>query len=461
MTMGNARTTFGRRQFLRGAGVLAASASAAPLLASCGGSGAGRSDALVVWWNQGFYPAEDEAVMAVGRAWEQRSGMPLDLQFYGTQDITQKEQSAVAAGNTPDILFAEKGMTPKHAFEGRLADVTRVVEPMAIVDGARRSAQLYNGDADLTTYYSVPLWQFTVSMFHWRSMLAEVGMDYAQAPRDWTGHWQFWKDAQDAHRGRGRSDVFAVGWPMGTAAGDTNYDTQQVLRSYGVELLDDQNQLRTTDDVRSGVADALAWVTDLYKQGYTPGDSVNWQDSSNNTYFLNHSVLCTPNGSLSMPGAVKEDNPEQWSDIVTTGFADRAIGGAMPSITLLHSAVVFEASEKKDAAMDFLAFATQPENMITMLQGGQARWFPVQTALLEDPFFAASDDPNIRAVTEQLSGATVPSWGLVSPAYAQAESLQVWGNALGRAALQGQTPQQAADWALEQIQEQFEQFERG
>ena len=37
----------------------------------------------------------------------------------------------------------------------------------------------------------------------------------------------------------------------------------------------------------------------------------------------------------------------------------------------------------------------------------------------------------------------------------------MWGNALGRIAVQGQSPQEAADWALEQIQEQFEDYERG
>jgi multiple sugar transport system substrate-binding protein len=461
MTRNNDRTSpFGRRDFLRRTGLLAASASAAPLLASCGNSGAGSSDALTVWWNQGFYPSEDEAVMQVAKAWEQRSGVRLDLQFYGTQDIAQKEASAVAAGNTPDIIYAEKGLTPRYAWEGRLADVTPVMESAQLTDGAIRSAQLYNSEAGTTSFYSVPLWQFTVSLFHWRSMLADVGMDHAQAPRDWTGYWQFWKDAQQAHRSRGNADVFAVGWPMGTAAGDTNYDTQQALLSFGVELLDDQNNLRTTEDVRRGVADALAWITDLYREGHTPQDSVNWQDSSNNTYFLNRSVLATPNGSLSMPGAIKEENPEQWRDIVTTGFPDRAVGGAMPSITLLHSAVVFEASEKKDMAMDFLSFAMQPENTVAMLKGGQARWFPVHTQLLEDPFFAASDDPNIQVVVEQLREDTVPSWATVSPAYSQVEGMQVWGNALGRVALQGQTPQEGADWALEQIQEQFEQYDR-
>jgi len=453
--------SFGRREFLRGAGVLAAGASAAPLLSSCGGSGAGSSDALVVWWNQGFYPSEDEAVIEVGRAWEQQSGMRLDLQFYGTQDISQKEQSAVAAGNTPDVLFAEKSMTPKHAWEGLLADVTPVVESVDLTEGTLRSAQLYNNEEGRTAYYSVPLWQFTVSLFHWRSMLADIGMDHGQAPGDWAGYWQFWRDAQAAYRARGNNDVFAVGWPMGTAAGDTNYDTQQALLSYGVQMLDDQNNLRTTDDVRRGIADALAWITDLHKQGYTPGDSVNWQDSSNNTYFLNHSVLCTPNGSLSMPGAIKEDDPEQWQDVVTTGFPERAVGGAMPSITLVHNAVVFEASEKKDPALDFLTFVMRPENMIEILRGGQARWFPSHTQLLEDPFFAQSDDPNIQVVVEQLRGSTVPSWASLSPAYSQVESLQVWGNALGRVALQGQTPEQGADWALEQIQEQFDEFTRG
>lgn len=452
---------FGRRSFLRGTGLAAAGAGAAYLLAACGNSGASNSEALTVWWNQGFYPSEDDAVKKVANAWAQKSGKKIDLQFYGTNDIPKKEQSAVTSGDVPDIIHAEKGLTPRYAWEGRLADVTEVVQSQPLTDGALRAAHLYNNKAGKASYYSVPVFQFTVSLFYWRSLLQDIGLDPATIPTDWDGYWNFWKHAQEVYRGRGNNDIHAIGWPMGTAAGDTNYDTQEVLRAYGVELLDDQNALRDTPDVHQSIARGLNWIADLYRQGYSPRDSLNWNDASNNTYFLNRSVLITPNGSLSMPGAIKDKDPAKWRDIVTSPFPARPGGGEQPSITLTHNAVVFEKSPKKDMAIDFLKFLMQPQNTLEILKGGQARWFPVHKQLLADPYFAKSDDPNIQVVTKQLSGATVPQWADLSPAYQQAENgQQVWGNAIGRVVLQGQTPEQGADFAINLIKRQFDQFRK-
>lgn len=452
---------FGRRNFLRGAGLAVAGVGAGSLLAACGNSGAGSSDALTVWWNQGFYPSEDEAVRQVARAWEQGSGKKVDLQFYGTNDIPKKEASAVASGNVPDVIHCEKHLNPRYAWEGRLADVTEVVQSQQLTDGALRASRLFNRKTGQATYYSVPVFQFTVSLFYWRSLLRDIGLDPAGIPGDWNGYWDFWRNAQREYRRRGNTDIHAVGWPMGTAAGDTNYDTQQVLRAYGVDLLDEQNGLRDTPEVRQGIAEGLGWIADLEKGDFSPRDCLNWNDASNNTYFLNRSVLVTPNGSLSMPGAIKDKDPAKWQDIVTTGFPGRPDGGEQPSITLTHNAVVFEKSEKKVMAIDFLKFLMRPENTLEILKGGQARWFPVHKQLLADPYFAQSADPNIQAVTKQLSGATVPQWADLSAPYNQAENgQQVWGNAIGRIALQGQSPQQAADFAMDLIKRQFDQFKK-
>ncbi|HTF47845.1 MAG TPA: ABC transporter substrate-binding protein, partial [Pseudonocardia sp.] len=168
---------FGRRNFLRGAGLLLAGAGAAPLLAACGNSGSSGSKALTVWWNQGFYPSEDEALTQVARSWEQKTGNTVDLQFYGTNDIPKKEASAVASGNVPDVIHAEKGLTQRYAWEGRLADVSEVVQSQPLTDGALRAAQLHNNKANKTSDYSVPIFQFTVSLFYWRSLLQSVGLD--------------------------------------------------------------------------------------------------------------------------------------------------------------------------------------------------------------------------------------------------------------------------------------------
>ena len=40
---------------------------------------------LTVWWEKGFYKAEDDALFAVIRKFEERTKIKVDLSFYATQ----------------------------------------------------------------------------------------------------------------------------------------------------------------------------------------------------------------------------------------------------------------------------------------------------------------------------------------------------------------------------------------
>ena len=62
---------FGRRSLLGGtAGLAAASLLARPNIAR-----AADSKTLTVWWNQGFYPEEDQAFRDMVSVWEKQSGI--------------------------------------------------------------------------------------------------------------------------------------------------------------------------------------------------------------------------------------------------------------------------------------------------------------------------------------------------------------------------------------------------
>lgn len=453
------KTGIDRRGFLRAGGLLAAGIGATPLIAGCKGSTGSDSNGLTIWWNQGYYPEEDQAAKDIVTKWEKKTGKKADLQLYGTTDIVTKEQSAVAAGEPPDIIYAQKGFTPTYAFQGKLEDVSEVINSTQLTDGAKRAAHLYNQKEDKVSYYSIPLHQFTVSMFYWRSLITQAGMDDKNLPTDWDGYWKFWKNVQDASRDKGKKGIYAVGWPMGTAAGDTNYDTQQILRSFDVELLDEKSQLKADDPaVRKGIANAMEFLGGLFNDGYTPKACINWQDDGNNTSFLSKTLVSTPNGSLSIPGALKDENDKDWKDMVTAVWPERAAGGPMPSLSLTHNAIVFKDSKKKKLAKDFLTFMMQPENIGSVLEGGKGRWFPVNEPLLTQPFWAKSTDPNIKVVANQLAGDTAANWADLSPAYQKVETTHVWGKTIGQIALQGKSPDDAADYALTQMKQIFEQF---
>lgn len=141
--------------------------------------------------------------------------------------------------------------------------------------------------------------------------------------------------------------------------------------------------------------------------------------------------------------------------MVTAVWPQRAAGGPMPSLSLTHNAIVFKDGKNKKLAKDFLKFLMQPENINAVLKGGKGRWFPVNKSLLSKPFWAESDDPNIKVVANQLAANAAENWADPSPAYQKVEATHVWGKAIGQAVLQHKSPDDVADYAIAQIFQQF------
>src|SRR5215468_6279691 len=81
---------FGRRSLALIGLIALAALTPAPVAA------AGQT--VTVWWNQGFYPAEDQAMRDVVAAWEKETGNKLDLTFYNGSDLPEKIISAITTG---------------------------------------------------------------------------------------------------------------------------------------------------------------------------------------------------------------------------------------------------------------------------------------------------------------------------------------------------------------------------
>lgn len=454
-------TQMTRRSLLKLGGIAAGAVALSPALAACGGGGGGSSsNSITVWWNSGFYDSENKAVQAIAQEWAKKSGKKVNLQFYSTDAIPTKEQSAVTSGVLPDVVMAENGNTSTYAYQGKLADVSEVINSQQFTDGAKKAMNLYNSKVGKTGYYAVPINQFTVPMFFWKDMLASAGADPSAVPADWNGFWSYFKNAQASYRSKTGKNAYAVGWPMSSSAGDTNYDTQMMLMAFDAMVLDDNGNLQADDPtIKANIAKALAFLAGLFKDGFTPKDVVNWDDSGNNTAFLNKTTILTPNGSLSIPGALKDTDQAQWKEVVTQPFPNKPSGsGPVPSLAQVHDAVVFDDSPNKAAAIDFLKFFVKPENTLKYLQAGHGRWHPVQTEVLNDPYFSQSDDPNIKTATKMLTGQTQPAWLNTSVAYNHAALQGLWGDTLGQIVLQNQSPEQAADYAVQQLKQAFSTY---
>ena len=91
--------------------VLASALIVAPL-------GARAAD-LVVWWDKGFYPQEDEAVHEIVAAFEQETGKQVELALFPGDALAGKLEAAIEAGRPPDFAFGCRVAGPNRPVGGR------------------------------------------------------------------------------------------------------------------------------------------------------------------------------------------------------------------------------------------------------------------------------------------------------------------------------------------------------
>src|SRR3954447_10682171 len=65
-----------------------------------------RAADLLVWWEKGFYPEEDQAVRELVAAFERKTGKKVELAFYAQQvELPGRTAAAGEVGHPPDLVY--------------------------------------------------------------------------------------------------------------------------------------------------------------------------------------------------------------------------------------------------------------------------------------------------------------------------------------------------------------------
>lgn len=423
-----------------------------------------ESTVLNIWWDKGFTLEEDEALQQVVSHWEQHSGHKVKLSFYTTDELPQKAQRAIQAGKTPDILMtrAEGELNPHLAWEGKLADVSNVIEPVRNLypESVLQAVNFYNNADKKRSYYAVPIHQAIIHLFYWRDLLEQVGRSERNIPKDWDSFWEFWKQVQHDLRAKQKRDVYGLGFPFSIGGVETYFFFEQILEAYDVQVLDSKGQLRVDDPkVRQGIVKCLNWYAKFYQQGYVPPEAVNWLAPDNNRQLLNRVVVMTPNLTLSIAAAVRQDPDIYRYKLGTIELPNKPSGKPMRRLVAVRQAVLFAESRNQKLAKDFLAYLIRPEVTGEYLKAAGGRNLPVNKQVWTDPFWTDPTDPHIStAMKELIQGQTRPFYYVQNPAYSLVLEENIWGKALNRIVIDGISPKQAADEAIKQIEQIFDQW---
>ena len=418
-----------------------------------------EEETLKIWWNRSYYIQEDEAIEAAIAAWQEETGNNVEFSFFSEDDILKETKNALETQNAPDIIFsirADDTIAPRWAWEGKLADVSDVVEPLKdlYTPAALQAVNMYNNSAQKRSVYGIPIKQQAVHIHYWRELLEEAGFTEENIPTEWDYFWAFWMQVQENLRAKGREDIYGFGFPMSSEASDTHSIFDYVLEAYDVQLFEEDGRPRLQNpQVRQDIVRALKWYTSFYQAGYVPEDAQNWTDGSNNNAFLNKKVVMTINPSLSIPGSQREDEEIYYDEIATLGFPNEPDGERLIPIVTVKHVILFDSSANKDIAKDFLSYLAAPQNLGPYLEGSLGRYFPVMPQISSTPFWNDPADPHIFAATQQFQNGTRSTYQSLNPAYTNVQAENVWGRAMEQIIIDGVSPQDAADLALQRIEE--------
>ena len=431
---------------------------------SSAGQFSDQDSTLQIWWSEGYYPEETETIRRAVAAWSEESEIEVELVVYSEKDLIQQSESAIAAGNPPDILYGyslEFSLIPRLAWNGELTDTSDIIEPLKPLYNPEALESVYyqNHKAGKRSYYAVPISQQTTHIHYWKDLLAEANLSSEQIPTEWSDFWSFWPQVQETLRRQGQADeLYSMGIPMSTAATDTFYQFEQFLEAYDVKLLDSEGQLLIDDpQVKVGIVKALEAFTHFYKQRYVPPNALDWGDPDNNVTFLSRLTLMTPNPTLSIPGSQRQDEITYRQRMATVEWPHKPSGKPMRYVASTKQVAIFAGSKQLKAAKEFVAYLVEPKILAAYIEGAQGRFFPIMPELLQASFWSDSSDPHISVAARQFKSIR-PLYTVLSPAYSQVQAENIWGQAIRSVAANGVSAEAAADMAISEIKRIFAEW---
>lgn len=421
---------------------------------------------VTIWWNQGFYPAEDQAMKEIVTEWQNQTGNKVDLTFYNGSDLPAKIVSALTTGEVPDICYVDNGdylLLPQNAWNDKVADVSDVVDSQGgeYSKTALMAARLYNNVLHKRSYFGVPLKQQALHNMVWRPLVEAAGYKVEELPKDWNQYYGVFEEIQKKLRAKGQR-VFGLGYSLATKDSDSTFLFNQFLVAYGgAGIVTPDGKLHVDDpQVRKAAIDALTALTKPYKEGFVPPGAINWGDPDNNSAFYAKQIVMTPNATISIAVAQMEKADQYYKEVVTQPLPNGPDGKPVTSLVSVKLAFMPKGGKNVEGAKAFLKYFIEPKTLDRYLSQARGRWTPVMPSMLKtDPYWLDPKDPH-RPVSmrQQFDGPTMPWFMSFNPAYADVNAEQVWGKAEANIMTGGMTVEKAVDQAFEQIKGDFARY---
>ncbi len=453
-------STLTRRSLLRtSAGLAAAALLPRPHIANA------QATTAEVWWTQGFIPEEDTAFEKLVDDYQKASGNKLNASIVPFAPLRQKEVSAITSGVVPDVMeFADFEFCALQSWQDNLIDVTDLVDAQKSHYGeiAMVSLNCYNSKTKKRAQYGVPM-KLAATPFHiWGDLVEKGGAKPADFPKTWDAFIDFFKPVQKELQKQGMRHTYATAFVVSTIGVDPINTYNSFVTAYGgKDVVTADGKYHGRDpQIRAALLQALVKLTTMFKEGYIPPSSLNWNDADDNNAF--HSKLCVMDydGSLSTELPHMKNKQEYEHDIITGPLPLSNDGKMLPSQVAVFGAAIPKGAKNVAVGKDFLKYASMPEMLNEYLKGGLGRWAPPMPELVKtDPWWLDPKDSHRSTHTHMaVVGPSFPWYEAYSPAIAQVNSEHLYQLAFSDVTAHGMAPEAAIDKAIKRAEEIFAKY---
>ena len=421
---------------------------------------------LLIWWSEGYYPEETDAIESITRKWEKASGNKVKLVFFNDGEISQRATEILNGGPKPDLLYGYSvgdSHGPTFAYKDFLVKTDDIIEDFKsdYSPGIIENITYLNMDAGGRFPYAVPLSVSSAYIHYWKDLLQEANeTDLAiKIPDTWNEFWEFWGINQQKAIQAGFVDIKGIGLPMASSTSDTHILFDFFLEAHEANIISQSGELLLRKpEEREKVIQAMKNYTSFYRKGWVPIKATEWGDVDNNINFLSSLSLMTANPTLSIPGSQTADEVAYYERIASVGWPKGINGQTVRTDISVKQMFIFD-GKKMEEAKSFARNLIKPENLSTYVEGAQGRFLPVSKNILTNPFWNELRNTHIQASRETVENYKL-AYQIYNPAYTEVRRQNIWAQAIEQVCVNNTPVDTAVDNAIESIESIFQKWER-
>jgi multiple sugar transport system substrate-binding protein len=313
------------------------------------GGDAGGGDTLTYWAsNQGTSLENDKEVLQpLLDKFEDESGIKVDLEVIGWNDLQTRIQTAVTSGQAPDVVNI--GNTWATSLQATGAFLPYEDAEMEAIGGADKFVKtaLDTGGAKGETVTSVPLYGLAYGLYYNKQMFADAGLTPPET----------WEDMVTSAKALTAGDVTGLSLAAGSYTENAHFAFINAAQN-GAALFDDDGQPTFTED---GVVSGIKRYLDLMQT-----DKV---ADVGNAQYDNATKAVSDFANLKAAMIISQNNAD--NSITAAGmtsdkygvvpFPAPADGEKIASFIAGINLSIFKNTDNKDGALEFVKFMTSED----------------------------------------------------------------------------------------------------